>query len=172
MNPMNKVAETIKDIAPPVDFFPYPLWVVILAALLLAGVLFLAGWMIFRWFKNRRSLAPPTAREAALARLEEARQQIDRLEPYAFSIFVSDVLRQYVSAQFQVPATRQTSPEFLAGVAEAPAFSAEEKALLAEFLEAADLIKFAHAEAGRRESEILLEQAIRFVKGEAHEFAH
>jgi len=169
---MNKVTETIKDIAPPVDFFPYPLWVGILVALVAAGLLFLVGWMIYRWVKKRSSHAPPTARDSALARLEEARQQIERLEPYAFSILVSDVLRHYVSAQFQMPATRQTSPEFLAGAAKASAFSTEEKSLLAEFLEVADLIKFAHAEAGRRESEVLLEQAIRFVKGEAHEFAH
>ena len=50
-----------------------------------------------------------------------------------------------------------------------PQFSAQERTLLAEFLERCDLIKFAHAEAGRRESENMLAQAMRFVKGEAHE---
>lgn len=160
--------DAIKDIAPPVDFFPYPLWVLLLAGVVLAAVLTLAVWLVVRWARRARPVAP-NPRAAALARLEEARRQIDHLDPYAFSIVVSDVLRHYVSAQYHVPATRQTSPEFLAGVADAPAFSANEKSLLAEFLEASDLIKFAQAEAGRRESETLLEQAIQFVKGEAHE---
>jgi hypothetical protein len=168
---MNNVIpkETIRDIAPPVDFFPYPLRMVIVAGVLLAGLLLLIVWAIVRWIKRRPSTVLPTPRAAALQRLEEARLKIDLLAPYAFSILVSDVLRHYVSAQFQVPATRQTSPEFLAGVADAPTFSDNEKSLLSEFLEASDLIKFAKAEAGRHESEVLLEQAIQFVKGEAHE---
>ena len=44
MNPTPQ--ETIRDIAPPVDFFPYPLWMLILAGVLLAGLLALAAWLI------------------------------------------------------------------------------------------------------------------------------
>jgi len=166
---MKTAPETLRDIAPPVYFFPYPLWVLILAGVVLAGILFLLGWLVYKWVKRRPAPPPPTARAAALARLEEARERIGGLEPYAFSILVSDVLRHYVSAQFQLPATRRTSPEFLADIAESTAFSGEERALLKEFLEASDLIKFARVDAGQAESERLLEEAIRFVKGEAHE---
>ena len=59
----------------------------------------------------------------------------------------------------------QTSPEFLAAAGASPRFSEAEKALLAAFLEKADLIKFARLAAGSSDSEQLLEQARRFVEG-------
>ena len=59
------------------------------------------------------------ARDAEVgARLErwlgEAEADLATKDPYAFSIQVSDILRLYVSLQFNVHATEQTSPEFLA----------------------------------------------------------
>ena len=66
-----------------------------------------------------------------------------RKDPYAFSIQVSDILRQYVSAQYHLHATEQTSPEFLADAAKSPHFTGADKQLLADFLEHCDLIKFA-----------------------------
>ncbi len=166
---MNPPPDKLRDIAPPVDFFPYPLWVVILAGVAALGVLVLLGLLIRRWMKNRPAPEAPAPRAIALAALEDARRKVGEVDPYAFSILVSDVLRGYVSEQFNLPATRRTSPEFLADVARSTAFSGQERTLLKEFLEAADLIKFARVDAGRRESEQLLEQAIRFVKGEARE---
>ena len=86
-------------------------------------------------------------------------------EPYQFSIRVSDILRQYVDAQYHLRATEQTSPEFLATVAGSTRFATEEKQLLAEFLERCDLIKFARIEASQEDSRALLAQAVRFVEG-------
>ena len=40
------------------------------------------------------------------------------MTPYQFSIRVSDILRRYVTEQYQLPVTRQTSVEFLAALAE------------------------------------------------------
>ena len=87
------------------------------------------------------------------------------MSPYQFSIRVSDILRRYVSQQYGLPATRQTSIEFLAAAAKAPSFSADDKSLLEDFLNRCDLIKFAKYEATTSDSELLLEEAIRFVKG-------
>jgi hypothetical protein len=44
-------------------------------------------------------------------------------------------------------------------------FSEDEKSLLEDFLNRCDLIKFARYEATTSDSELLLEEAIRFVKG-------
>jgi hypothetical protein len=89
----------------------------------------------------------------------------DRIKPYRFSIRVSDVLRRYVTEQFDLPVTKQTSVEFLAALAKASPFSAEEKTLLEDFLSRCDLIKFARYDATSADSRLLLEEAVRFVKG-------
>ena len=67
--------------------------------------------------------------------------------------------------QHGLPATRQTSIEFLTALAKAASFSSEEKSLLEDFLNRCDLIKFARYEATTSDSELLLQEAIRFVKG-------
>lgn len=155
----------IKDIAPPVDVFPFAPWVV---ALIAAGVLALIALfvlLIVRWQRNRPTPPPPTPREVALAELEKARERIETLDPYNFSILVSDVLRSYVAAQYGLHAKEQTSPEFLASISTASRFSESEKSLLAVFLDKCDLIKFARIEATTSDSSMLLDEAIRFVKG-------
>jgi hypothetical protein len=55
----------------------------------------------------------------------------------------------------------------LAGIAESPRFLAAEKALLAQFLEKCDLIKFAHINATTDDSTALWQQARDFVTGGA-----
>jgi hypothetical protein len=155
----------IHDIRPPLDVFPYPMWMVVTAGAvaLVALALVVAG--IVRAARNRPKAAPPTAREVALRKLKDAEAGMAGKEPYAFSIEVSDILRQYVSAQYHLRATEQTSPEFLAEAAKSPHFTAADKSLLAEFLERCDLIKFAHVDATMEDGAALLGQAVRFVKG-------
>jgi hypothetical protein len=70
-----------------------------------------------------------------------------------------------VTEQFALPVTKQTSVEFLTALAKASPFSAEEKTLLEDFLGRCDLIKFARYDATTADSRLLLEEAIRFVKG-------
>ena len=87
------------------------------------------------------------------------------MQPYRFSIPVSDVLRRYVTEQFNLPVTRQTSVEFLSALASSSPFSEDEKSLLEDFLNRCDLIKFARYEATVSDSRLLLEEAVRFVRG-------
>jgi len=155
----------LAPIAPPVHVFPYPMWMVITAGVVLLLVVAAIVWAILRHIKNRPQPPPPTPRELALAALEKLRGRISELEPHPFSIEVSDVLRLFVTREFRVRATQQTSPEFLAAAAASPRFSEADKALLAAFLEKADLIKFARVQATACDSEQLLEQARRFVEG-------
>jgi hypothetical protein len=153
----------IRDIRPPVDVFPYPMWMVVTAGVVAAALLALLTAFIVRAVRNRPNAPPPTAREIALRRLKEAEADLERIEPYAFSIRVSDILRQYISAQYRLHATEQTSQEFLAEAAKSPHFTGADKELLADFLERCDLIKFAHVDATSDDSRGLLAQAVRFV---------
>ena len=156
-------AEEFHDIAPPVDYSLIPPWLVFVIAFVVLSLLGLVVW----WFAQRRKpeLPPKAPREIALEELEHIRCDIEKMSPYQFSIRVSDILRRYVSQQYGLPATRQTSIEFLAAAAKATSFSPDDKSLLEDFLSRCDLIKFAKYEATTSDSELLLEEAIRFVKG-------
>ena len=154
----------IRDIAPPVDI-PWPPWLiacaVIGAVLALAGVVAFIVW----WMKKWPTQAPPTPRQLALRSLEALRREVETLDPYAFSIAVSDVLRGYIGAEYRLHAREQTSPEFLAAIAQSPQFYDADRKLLAEFLEHCDLIKFARIDATSEDSARLLQSAVSFVKG-------
>ena len=165
--PAASPAPDLAPIAPPVYVFPYPPWMVATVAVVALLIVATIIWAVVRHIKNRPQPPPPTPRELALAALERLRNQIEHTESYPFSIEVSDVLRGYVEGEFRVRATQQTSPEFLAATSASPRFSEADKALLAAFLEKADLIKFARLAAGTADSEQLLEEACRFVEGGA-----
>jgi Domain of unknown function (DUF4381) len=153
------------DITGPVDYFILQPWMIFSAV---AGALLVIGlttWLIKRW--RNRPLPVVSPRQRALDRLARIGREIDKLSPYHFSIKVSDILRQYVTEQYQLPVTRQTSVEFLNALAAASPFSSDEQSLLGDFLNRCDLIKFARYEATKEDSRLLLEEADRFVKGGA-----
>lgn len=156
-------AEEFHDIAPAVDYSLLSPWVIFLVAFISLTVIGLIVWFVAKSF--RRPTPPQSPRERALALLEQIRTQINTTNPYRFSIRASDILRGYVMEQFGLPVTRQTSVEFLNGLRGSSPFSEDEKSLLEDFLNRCDLIKFARYEATTSDSELLLEEAIRFVKG-------
>jgi hypothetical protein len=161
------LAQQFHDIAPPVDYFilkPWMIFCAVAGALLLVGLI---AWLVKWW--RRRPAKILTPRERAIEQLSRIENQIETLPPYEFSIRVSDILRSYVTEQYQLRATRQTSVEFLNALAAASPFSEDEKSLLGDFLNRCDLIKFARYEATTQDSRRLLEEATRFVKGGALE---
>lgn len=156
-------AEEFHDIAPAVDYSLVPPWavfVLVFVALVLIG---LVVWFFMR--RRKRPAREESARTRALRHLERMQAEVEKLPPYLFSIRVSDILRRYVTEQFNLPVTRQTSVEFLTTLAKVSPFSHDEKLLLENFLNRCDLIKFARYEATISDSRSLLEEASRFVKG-------
>lgn len=154
----------LRGIAPPVDV-PWPPWVWWAIGVGAVIVVALLTWLVVWLVKRKPKTPPPTARQIALRELEELRAHIRELDPYAFSIRVSDVLRTYVSGHYKLPVTSQTSPEFLASIADSPRFSPEDKKLLATFLERCDMLKFARIEAHAEENGELLSAAAAFAQG-------
>ena len=162
MNPLFAVSE-VHDIAPPVDYSLVPPWVIygsILLGLVLLGLL---AWWIRK--RSRRPKPQQSPRDRALQELNYIRTEMETSTPYQFSIRVSDILRRYVTEQYQLPVTRQTSVEFLNALAKTSSFSEDEKSLLEDFLNRCDLIKFARYDATIEDSRLLLEEATRFVEG-------
>ncbi len=140
-----------------------PPWVIFGGALVALVLCVLIGWWLGR--RSQRPKPQPSPRERTLELLDRISREIETLSPYQFSIRVSDILRRYVTDQYQLPVTRQTSVEFLAALAKASPFSEDEKSLLEDFLNRCDLIKFARYDATTEDSRLLLEEATRFVKG-------
>src|SRR5438874_7911817 len=150
------LAEEFHDIAPPIDYSLISPWLIFLGVFVLLTVIGLIVWFVAKSF--RRPTPPQLPRERALALLEQTRTQITAIDPYRFSIRVSDILRRYVTEQFGLPVTRQTSVEFLNGLRGSSPFSEDEKSLLEDFLNRCDLIKFARYEATTSDSDLLLEE--------------
>jgi hypothetical protein len=153
----------IHEIAPPVDYSLVPPWLIYTGIALGLGLLGLIGWLIRK--RLRRPKPQPSPRDQALHELNRIRGEMETLTPYQFSIRVSDILRRYVTEQYQLPVTRQTSVEFLNALARTPSFSEDDKSLLEDFLNRCDLIKFARYDATIEDSRLLLEEATRFVEG-------
>jgi hypothetical protein len=156
-------AEEFHDIAPPVDYSLIPPWMIFVATFAGLTLLGLTVWLILR--KRKRPQPPKLPRDIALDALEQINTEIEKISPYRFSIRVSDILRRYVTEQYALPVTRQTSVEFLNALTKSSPFSEEEKRLLENFLNRCDLIKFARYDATTADSRSLLEEATRFVKG-------
>lgn len=113
--------------------------------------------------------------ERTLSPEERAKLELDRLlaegllaqgQFKRFFYGLTGVVRRYFERGYALRATRQTSQEFLNSLAKERRISAEERATLAQFLTAADAIKFAgvtstatEAEAATRHVQNLLAQA-------------
>src|SRR5437588_12173150 len=162
---MMLLAQPLSDIRPPVSYSLVPPWMIFVASLIVLTIIGLAIWYGRRFFRKKQVTLSP--RERALTALNRIESEVENIPPYQFSIRVSDILRRYVMEQFDLPMTRQTSVEFLNVIGSAASFGDEEKALLADFLNRCDLIKFARYEATPSDSRLLLDEARQFVKGGA-----
>jgi len=155
----------IHDIAGPVSI-PIPTWILVAAGAAALIVLGLMVWGIIAWLRRPPSQPLQSATAIALQHLERLRAQADKIAPYDFSVAVSDVLRTFISnAKFRLPATKLTSPEFLATISSSNAFTESDRSLLSHFLEKCDMIKFARMDATSADNTELVESALAFVQG-------
>jgi len=115
------------------------LWV-LLAVGLLAGAVVLASKL-----RRKARLARLSPRERALRELEEllARKLIAAGRVKDFYLELTMVVRRYIERTHAVRAPEQTTEEFLEAVAGDPRFAPEVLRRLKDFLQAADLVKFA-----------------------------
>jgi hypothetical protein len=157
----------LRDITPPEDPPPAPPswvrwlpWAGIAAALagLVAG-----GWGLRRRLVKR---TPP------LAPHEWAAQELDRLatlhlpesgELERYHTLLSDIVRVYLERRFSLPASQQTTVEFLETMRRSPQLTAAQQRLLREFLERCDMAKFARAAPPPEECRAVADMARTFV---------
>jgi hypothetical protein len=156
-----EAAEDIRDIRGPK--FMFPPW--LLPALIAGAVLLAFGALgLWRWLRRRRQPRVLLPFEIALQRLEEMRALMQPDDAREFSIAVSDVVRRYIEERFSVTATHRTTEEFLHDLLDSShAPLARHRALLSEFLQACDLVKFAGMSLTLQNMESLHHSARAFV---------
>jgi hypothetical protein len=86
------------------------------------------------------------------------------MEPDKFFVRLVDLLRQYLEHAFHLPATEQTTVEFLQTMQNAPdLLSSDHRALLEDVIRAADVVKFARTDASDEQMREALGKARSFV---------
>jgi hypothetical protein len=113
-----------------------------LACTVLLAVVAVAVWRLRR---RRTEPAPLSALDTALAELAriEAQQLIEAGEIGQFHVLAAEAVRGFLERQYELPATRRTTPEFLDALRDDPRLTEEIRSALAEFLRRCDLAKFA-----------------------------
>ena len=142
-------------------------WIIVMIAVL-AFIATVISLMI--WLKKRREILeaavlPPW--ELALALLDKLREELNNHEiagPVCISR-LTDIVRNYLEERFSIPATSQTTYEFLAELdsGDSP-MEMEHKQFLRDFLTAADMVKFAKLPADRSLLENALKKAEQLVE--------
>lgn len=162
----------LEGFAAPVDLPPSRAWIgwsIGVAVVLLAGAA-VAVAFITRRRRNEveRQLTP---RELADRELEELwRDKTSREDVKVFYVRLTAIVRNYIEGTTGVRAPEQTTEEFLREIGAGERFSQEERQRLKEFLESADLVKFARYRPQSSDVDDSYHRARRFVglaEGEA-----
>jgi hypothetical protein len=134
-------SEDIRDIRGPKFILPWWLVPALLAAVVMLALLGVGAW---RWLRRRRRPRALLPFEVALQRLEDIRPLMQPQSVREFSTAVSDIVRSYIELRFDLIATHRTTEEFLHDLLESSKASLlRHRALLSEFLQQCDLVKFA-----------------------------
>jgi hypothetical protein len=135
--------DELRDVHGPV-FAPAPWW----QGLMLPGSIALGALVVLLGVVAARALLrrPKSAAELALGRIDRAEAGARILGARAFAAEVSEAVRAFLEARYQVHAPRRTTEELLAQLAsDAESPLAQHAASLSELLSCADLVKFSGA---------------------------
>ena len=155
-------AQELRDVKPPVNQ-PFellrpdakPLWIIFACAGLTAFIFY-----IYRRLKNKTS-ANITSTPARPA-WEVANEQLQNLKQEnllakgltkEYYTKLSDIVRRYLEARFNLRAPEMTTEEFLCSLKFSVELNAQHKAALENFLSASDLVKFARYSPDLKEAE-------------------
>jgi Domain of unknown function (DUF4381) len=165
-----------KEMRPPsgIEAEPHEWWedwptIAMVVGVSLLGIAAGAGLALKLANRKKESTAQPRG----LSPHRWALQELGRLEasPLAsggqfekYHTELSNLMRRYIEQRFKLQATKQTTPEFLDKMKSAACLTSDQQALLRDFLERCDLVKFAGVTATAEQSQELSAAARRFVQ--------
>jgi hypothetical protein len=124
----------------PENRLPWP-WIVA-GGFALCGIIVLVCYR--RWKGSQPAIVPPTPREQAERELESLHNAgLERDDIKRFYVELTGIVRRYIEGTTGIQAPDQTTEEFLREIGRGGVFPAAERQRLKDFLEAADLVKFA-----------------------------
>lgn len=165
------LSETNAVLQPPRGLVAWPnriprwLWVLPCIALVAA----LAGWLVGRFLSKPRTILhmppPEPPHEIALRALRslKAKGWIETENAEPFYVELSSIVRRYIEDRFGIRAPELTTEEFIREAAQSNALTAPQQELVKDFLEQADLVKFAKFRPSRLEMSAAFEAAERLV---------
>ena len=136
----------------------HPVWYY---AVIAAAVIAIISLLIFLNKKIRTR--PLTYWQQARNNLDELEKAMP-LEAEKFYVILSDTIRQYIEKRFSLAATEQTSEEFIQTMRYSSLIDDKQKSSLTNFLNAADLVKFARASTEDQELVRSLTMARHFIE--------
>jgi len=126
-------------------------------------------WRLARRVRTQVKLMRMSPRERALKELDMllSRHLVQKGKVKDFYLQLTMIVRSYIERQHAVRAPEQTTEEFLAAVASDPRFSPQVLARLEEFLQAADLVKFAAHKPRENDIDSATESARKYIRTDA-----
>jgi HAMP domain-containing protein len=138
------------------------LWILMAVVVLAAAILFgFRVWVAWRLRVRRRS-AYDVARGDLDALIMAPRPNERQMD--AFFVQLSGIIRHYLENRFGLRSPELTTEEFLEELARSPDLVRSHQRLLREFLNRADLVKFAHLVPEPGDVEVSLDGARRFLE--------
>ncbi len=117
-------------------------WSIVIICILFAII----GWLTRRHFKRKQAAAEVVLSPEELARMELeklAQSRLAETDLVQFYVELTAVVRRYIERTTGVRAPEQTTEEFLREISQANTFDRDTNERLRNFLESADLVKFA-----------------------------
>ncbi|MSR34741.1 MAG: hypothetical protein EXS12_08125 [Phycisphaerales bacterium] len=162
-----------RDIKGPVGVPLETQWAWIIGLCVLIAVM---GVGAYRWWFHRPAelVIIEAPHERALRELNElaARELPNKGLVLDFYVLLSDAVRHYVEGRFGIHAPEQTTKEFLTAARHHPQIVEDHQRLLASFLRAADMVKYAAQRPGPSECDRGLDAARGFVRESAPTIGH
>jgi len=138
-------------------------------------VLAIIGWLLWRRYKSKQAVA-----EIVLSPEEQARLELEKLaqsglaetDVVQFYVELTAIVRRYIERTTGIRAPEQTTEEFLREISRANTFNRETSDRLRNFLESADLVKFAAHRPRQEDIEESFSRARIFIGLKSQEPAH